>query len=412
MSRLSLFLLFLLLPVYLIRFSLGPLPTTLLEVGIWACVLLWIWEHWGNIRRIFRELWSNHRGFVVSASVFLLSATVSLFWAADMRTAAGEWKAFYIEPALIGFLIWYELKKNRSFLPQLSVALMLCGLATALLAIYQHFTGWLVPYAFWENRNTYRVTAWYGFPNGVGLFLAPLIPLAFYLTRHFWAQRAALLPRVALALALLFVPAALIAIWYAKSTGALVGVAAGIGVLLLMNQKTRWSAIAAAVIGLSVFALLPIQNPIKQELLLQDRSGQIRLSMWAETWDLLADRPITGTGLASYDERIGPYHRTVNGEGIEIFHHPHNLFLTMWVNTGLVGLIAFVGMVTFAFIAVSKHRPLGYRQQYFAITLVVMLVMGLVDSPYIKNDLSIFFWFVLAALLAEQHRIKTPKATP
>jgi len=41
----------------------------------------------------------------------------------------------------------------------------------------------MVPWEFWENRNTYRVTGWYGFPNAVGLFIAPLIPLSLYLLK-------------------------------------------------------------------------------------------------------------------------------------------------------------------------------------------------------------------------------------
>ena len=89
-----------------------------------------------------------------------------------------------------------------------------------------------------------------------------------------------------------------------------------------------------------------MNKPIKQELLMQDRSGQIRINMWGETTELLRANPLTGAGLASYSKRIAPYHHPINGnDNIEIFHHPHNIFLTMWVNLGILGLIGFVWMI-------------------------------------------------------------------
>ena len=163
-----------------------------------------------------------------------------------------------------------------------------------------------MPYSFWENQNTFRVTAWYGFPNAVGLFLAPLIPLAIYLIK----QKLTFISRI---LSLIFVPLSILAIIYAKSTGALVGLAAGIGFLLLMYKKTRWPAVTICFLGLlSLFSFSGLSK-IKQELLFQDRSGQIRIGIWNETWQFLKDNPLSGAGLASYMEKIKPYHTTVNG---------------------------------------------------------------------------------------------------
>ena len=136
------------------------------------------------------------------------------------------------------------------------------------------------------------------------------------------------------------------AILFAKSTGGLIGAAAGIGAPLVLWKKTRWPTLAIGLASLLVLALLPMNKPIKQELLMQDRSGQIRINMWGETTELLRANPLTGAGLASYSKRIAPYHHPINGnDNIEIFHHPHNIFLTMWVNLGILGLIGFVWMI-------------------------------------------------------------------
>ena len=86
---------------------------------------------------------------------------------------------------------------------------------------------------------------------------------------------------------------------------------------------------------------------------------------------------------------------------IEVFHHPHNIFLTVWVNTGLVGLLGFVGILLWFFVTAirdfknTESKSLSYT---LLIAMCVWLVMSLVDSPYIKNDLALLFWLVVGLM--------------
>lgn len=392
------------LPAYLIRFHLGPLPTTVLEVMIWTIVLIFFIQttvkaEWAAVRDRLIHIARQRKTFFIAAGVFLLSATVSIFTALDTRAALGEWKAFYVEPFLFFLIIigaGQNTEQRKHLMHSILVGLVFSGLATALLAIYQHNTGWMVPWAFWENGQSYRVTGWYGFPNGVGLFLAPLPFLALLLLsdrgwKNFWLAR---LPAILL---IVTVPLALI---YAKSTGGLIGLLAGIGLLLLFHAKTRWPALVIGAIGILGVMTTPALEPIKNEMLARDRSGQIRVAMWGEAVELLSDRPVVGAGLASYQDRVRPYHTTVNGDGIEIFHHPHNLFLTMYVNLGIMGLMGFIWLL------VSFYRS-GLHQPFFLAAMTTIVVHGLVDSPYIKNDLAVLFW-ILPALLLLSEPIKKP----
>ncbi len=202
----------------------------------------------------------------------------------------------------------------------------------------------------------------------------------------------------------------ILSIIYAKSTGALVALAAGLAFFLFFyNKKTRWLAIAVSIVGLVILVGLSSTNPVKQELFFADRSGQLRVNMWAETTEFLKAHPIAGAGLASYSKLIYPYRID---KWIEVFHHPHNLFLTMWVNTGLLGLFAFVWILVWFFrVGLSRNmyhvtRNNGTMEQYnnktpfLLASMVIILVMGLVDSPYIKNDLAILFWLLPALLLS------------
>lgn len=390
----GLFLLFLLLPTYLIRFSIGPLPSTFLEGIILITILIYSIKNRTTLITDIKSLFHNNTLLFSGILLFLLGATISIAFATDIRAALGEWKAFYIEPVLLFLVLSLAYKKKQiTTLRPLFFALILSGFVTSLLAIYQHYTGWLVPHAFWANRDTYRVTAWYGFPNGVGLFLGPIVMVAVYLVKQWFSERS---NKYLLILPILAIPTTLLAILYAKSTGALVGIAGAIGLLLLLHKKTRLPAIIVGIIGLYSLLSFSALSPLKEEVFFQDRSGQIRLSMWQDTWNLLQDHPIRGAGLASYTEVIEPYHTRVNREGIEIFHHPHNIFLTLWVNTGIIGLFGFLLIICWFYYT-------GFRdKKYYQLAIMTsILVMGLVDSPYIKNDLAIFFWLFPAALLAK-----------
>ncbi len=413
----GLFLFFLLLPTYLIRFPLFGIPTTLLEMMFLILLGVWLLSRIPHptsqknmvgfglrVMSTIKQFYQTHTILTYSTALFLLGATISIFTSVDIRTALGEWKAFYVEPVLLFILLihWHSTQPapEKSVIRFIYTPLILCGLSTALFAVIQHYTdGWMVPYAFWENRATYRVTAWYGFPNAVGLFLAPLIPLALYTAYTTYEKE-----KYVAIVSILSIILSTIAIIFAKSTGAIIGVLGSTGITLILYKRTRIPTLLLGSIATLCVLTLPQLTPIKEELLFQDRSGQIRLAIYDETKQLLADRPVLGAGIASYEERIAPYHGLVNGESIEIYHHPHNLFLTLWVNIGLIGLVGFIGILFVLFrrgVSLYTQTRTSFLTSltYSAfLSLCIILVTSLVDSPYIKNDLAFLFWTIIALI--------------
>lgn len=394
----------LLLPTYLIRFSIGPIPTTFLEIMIGILVLITLIQYKKySENSLLPKLFKNHPTLIIATSIFLLSATIGIFIADDTRTALGEWKAFYIEPIFfVGVILTVCTQKKH--VPTLLASLAISGIATGLLAIYQHFTGWLVPYAFWENRNTYRVTAWYGFPNAVGLFLGPLFCVGIYFLHDSAKLYLKNSQKKYIAYGFfgaLSMTTSLLGTIYAKSTGALMGMIASIGTLLFIYKKTRIPMLILTSIAILTIIFMP-NNAIKQELLFQDFSGQLRINMWGETIEFLRDYPIFGAGLGNYNEKIYPYRID---KWIEVFHHPHNIFLTMWVNIGFIGMLSFTWILVW-FFRVGLHAV--WKKQYALRTtpyiigmMSAFVIMGLVDSPYIKNDLALYFWIIIALMLIQ-----------
>jgi O-antigen ligase len=123
-----------------------------------------------------------------------------------------------------------------------------------------------------------------------------------------------------------------------------------------------------------------------------------RQEMWSETWQMLGDNWWTGAGLASYPERVAPYHQK---DYIEIYLYPHNVIFNFWSEIGLVGLIGFVLMVVCFFVVPLKNLAKQDRVKVLILKagMFVLLVHGLVDVPYFKNDLAVLWWMILVGAL-------------
>jgi len=402
--NLGLLLFFFLLPTYLVRFTILTLPTTLLELLFFITTATILFHPkkglWHTKKHIFtfsyyKTFFAKHPSLVLATTLFCISSTIAIGVALDTTKAIGAWKAFFIEPVVFAYLLAHVIEKKRD-IEYILFGIVLSGLATSVLAIYQHFTGWMVPWDFWENRNTYRVTGWYGFPNGVGIYLAPIISFAGYLIETTATKtKKHVRDHAQLWLSIICIPLALLSIIYAKSTGPLIGVAAATGLWFLLHKKTRtWTIVCIVLAGMFFFSL-PAENPIKKEVLAQDRSGQIRKDMWAESVEYLRVHPITGAGLMSYQKEIWPYRID---KWIEVFHHPHNTILTMWMNIGFFGMFAFVWICVWLARVSLQHivKKQSMAHIYMLCVLTTFLVMGLVDSPYIKNDMAMLFWLLPA----------------
>jgi O-antigen ligase len=71
---------------------------------------------------------------------------------------------------------------------------------------------------------------------------------------------------------------------------------------------------------------------------------------------------------------------------------PHNIFLTFYLTTGLLGFVAFIWLLVIFF-----QNVIAKRAEFSPALVAVMasiLAYGLVDTPYFKNDLSLIFWIV------------------
>ena len=370
----SLFVLAGLLPLYLIRFSVG-IPFTLLEVLILITIVRWLF-----LRKPHLRIASIHKDpFARIALLVLTAASFGVTFAPDLASALGQWKAYFVEPIILFFIYRTELSKKDWH--HVFTAFMWSAVIVSLIGILQWIFRIGIPIP-WDIER--RITSIFPYPNALGLYIAPIIGLSFAAL----FQKKKFLP-------LLTILLGMIAIILAKTEAALVTIPAALLITLWIGPfsskiKTRLTG-ACLLTAVALFSFIPA---VHEKILLQDYSGQVRISQWQETAELLKTTPIFGSGLGGYQEALQPFHDPTL---YEIFEYPHNIFLNIWTELGLLGLFAFVLLS----LLVLK-TTIRYRYDHLVLgaflALLIMFIHGLVDVPYFKNDLSVMTWILLAAI--------------
>ncbi len=438
------------LPVYQIRFALFGLPLTLLEVMIFVLFTVWFVQGLKNKEiPLFWKLsaqggpasgWKNIKNYPFWKEIIavLVIAFISMLIAGASNASLGILKAYFIEPIMffIVFVNIYKLKENRE---KIFWALAFSAFIISAVAIYQKITGQLIPVEF---VNSGRVTGVFPYPNAVGLYLGPIIMLMvgwlLSLRSASWRRSNPVSLRlfnprgIATAFGLaMTVILSLMSIYFAGSEGALIGIiVAGIIFGLLHDKLSRRAVIAILILGAVVLSINSgIRQDVYQKVTLQDLDGQIRKQLWRETWQMLNSSPVNfifGAGLANYQQAIAPYHQSgiyIRNDDpefdkmvqisleyqqkvwqpLEIYLYPHNLFLNFWSELGLVGMLLFIWIIAKFFMVgfqLIKQQVTRYELCVVSLlcAMIVLVIHGLVDAPYFKNDLAVLFWVLIGML--------------
>lgn len=372
-----------LLPWYTVRWRYGPLPTTLLETGILLTIAVFVLESW---RQQQRPEWRT--AFTLPALVFILAGAISVVVAPDRRAALGLYRAYILEPiaffVVISFVVrtWTHARWILAGLAASGLAVCIPNAFVVLQAIRHHTLNVAVapPVVIYQTANA------------VALFVVPLIAVAAAMAlyspdvRDRWASAA-------------FLVVALPATLLSFSRGGYLALVV-IGLSLAASHRTRaWLVPAIVLLTVVVSRIPPVASRLGHEVNLADpnNSLQERIRLWGATFRMLKDHPIFGSGLSGFKQTIDAYRSGVYSEELI---YPHNIVLNFWTETGLLGLAAFAWI----FVQAARIAWTGWRegpptwkplQLGVLLMLVGVVVHGLVDVPYWKNDLSLEFWVLL-----------------
>ncbi len=376
------------LPVYVLRTKVGPLPTTLLELMLLAMMIGATMS--GRIV-IWRTGWERTKPWRLAILLWMTATGIAILIAPDHLAALGLWRAYTLEPLFYFVLLLGTLKhKEDDYVLIRSLVMVTIGITAW--AVFQFVTNIGIPHPWDVEILRRRATGPFPFPNAVSLFCAPIAALCFGLAISKTGTRRAV--------PMLGFTAGTIATLLAKSVGGTLAILSTVLMALIWKKRTRLiTVISTCIIIITILIVPALRTPIIRNLSFQDWSGKVRLIIWHESWNMIKDRPIFGAGLGAYPEIIKPYHKATF---IEIFQYPHNILLNLWSETGLPGILAFSLIVIIWLrlaLTAAKDKDATHRAPtLFVLPLLAILVQGLVDVPYFKNDLAILFW-IFAALI-------------
>ena len=387
--------LFALTPTYRIRFELAGIPLNLLEILVIVFIgsfIFWI-ARTKQLKSFMKFITDQPKIFILGAGLFIVAGLLSTLISPDLRHAAGMYLTLILMPIMCFFPAKYILKSDRNKEIFLTTITLVILIASAY-AVVQYFTLIGLPESWWGNSaEPKRAISFLSHPNKFALWLTPLLALLLpYLLKQDSGRKKALLY-----LTQIFGITALI---LSGTRGGWLGLLAAIAVFTLLskNKKVLTAAILFAIVGAITIAATPnlryrVILPFKGE-----KSTVSRFSLWHTANKMIEDSPILGKGLYGYQGNFEKYN---TDPGLSPINHPHNIFLTLWVETGLLGLISFLIIGIYSAWIAFKNRTSPIKMGLL-LFLIAFFVHGLADSPYIINDLALVYWLVTALGLSDQ----------
>jgi O-antigen ligase len=182
----------------------------------------------------------------------------------------------------------------------------------------------------------------------------------------------------------------------------------------------RWKWIASG-IGVGLIAVTLMMSSVTRDAIIQgitevrtvsDENAEfssmgIRMVMWENSIEMIRRNPLLGTGTGDYRHVYADVVRDVPGWRGQLVEDPHQQYLHIWSEHGLIAL----GLFLF-FLAVSAKNAFemlaGAYSNFGYIALAILLATTL--NGFVNGHFSSFvegrlFWITFAAMLAGQSKI-------
>lgn len=383
-----------------------------------------------------RTAWRGHWALTWMLAAYCLTVLLSTILASDSALADARvvecLKMFAI------YLVVVTLTSSRAVLRRSVWTLVISGAFLAGIALLQVATGdFANEYGglarvknahIYENVFEPRIAGPLGDPNFFAQILLVLVPLALFLGWHAGHR----LTKVCA-----FASAGLItmATVFTYSRGG----ALALGVVLLLSFLGRkiWSrhAAAAVVVASVLFLMLPVDFasrlttirqllPGSDDLLHPDSSFEERKLLTTAAWRMLLDHPVLGIGAGNYTihfdryaEEIGSASRQYEEPGDS--HYPHNLYLEIGAETGLLGIFLFGAVVMICLVSLQQARaafvrlgdtPSAGLAQALSIAVTGYLISSLFLHGHFQRPLWLLFALAAASYGLSQRRDEAPAA--
>ncbi|MDZ4385173.1 MAG: O-antigen ligase family protein [Candidatus Moranbacteria bacterium] len=356
------------MPAYLWKISFLGVPTNMFELMASVAVIWFVIE-----RRTFKIALRGYEKYFIPIVMIMGGLALGTLFGGSVLVGLGIIKSWFIIPMVFAFVALEATRREKS--GAVLEATYISALLVASVALVYFFLG--------EMTYDGRLKAFYNSPNYLAMFLAPAIIIggAFFAKRK--AFYAISLPIILSALYLTFSYAAWLAVF----------VAAGGLVFLNENGWKKWKS--ALFLGLVAGIIIFFQigtSKFDGLVRLEDRSSLAsRMMIWNSAGKMIVDNAFLGIGPGNFQDKYLEYQKYFPPYLEWAVPQPHNLFLAFWLQAGLAGLAGFLAILVLWFrdLSGSWKKEVDWGA---AAIIIYILVHGIFDTTYFKNDLAVLFW--------------------
>lgn len=386
-----------LLPIAHWKVTLFGLPLYSVEMPVGVALAVYMYGYWKGVFSPLKNVY-KHNPFILGILLLCLGALTSFLFNPFSWTGLGMIKTWFFVPILFVWL-WTETKPEKKDVDTMLFLWLGTIAFVSLIALEYFFQGKMT----FDNR----LSAWYASPNYLAFFLAPEILLVHYFFLHplfadkKWSRRM----MIGILISFLFVLfhthsyAVWASIFFAEN-------------LFFFLKRTQYSTYttqeqrtAFFLLFLFLLFLFLESGSEKWQALtsLQERSSLAsRMMIWEVATTVISDNSVFGIGIGRFQEVYLSYQNQFPLYLEWAVPQPHNLYMALWLQTGIIGFFSFLFLV---FVWIKKMFSLGQsvhciddmkkRSALFVALLSFFLILGFVDTPFFKTDLAFIFWIIL-----------------
>ncbi len=387
-------------PTYLIKSSISFIPTTFLELAIYVLILVEIIKYLFNKKFPDQELVIKFKPLFWPIIIWLAVALLAVLFSSDLRLSLGVWKGWFVDPILFLFILLINIKNSTDWL-RTAIGLFVSASFISSFGLLEYSLGQGL-------RSDGLLNSVYEPANYVAMFTIPIIFLGITLALLTQDKKIKYLYWLLLLVNIL-------ALYYTKSYGGYLALVVGLLFYLIMYSRQsikarKYLLVSGMILIFLVSAVVSSQAKFQNYFKSSGRTSiSTRQQIWWTSILLIKEKTLWGWGLGNFQESYRSRVKQIYPKPLEWnVVKAHNLYLNLWIEMGILGLLAFLYLIIkiFSILRSELETEIKERKLFIASlisALVAILVHGLVDTPYFKNDLSLVFFIFAGLILLLKH---------
>ncbi|MDP4007564.1 MAG: O-antigen ligase family protein [Candidatus Peregrinibacteria bacterium] len=362
-------------------------------------------------KKIYKE---RELPFYENFSLITLVILFSLSYINSLTRNVGLLELGSLYAGAILILLGYNIAQNKDQLKRLFSVFSISSLASLIIGFVFYFGDTFERFS--GTFNNY-FEPWSAFPNAYGDFLILIMPLTFYLVEQKKKKKAgmiAFLPEITFSLS---VAAVLLTDSQGIHVAAIILFALLLGRLMIVGKfakKLIVLSLIGLVLGLGAHALknnlmpkyredVEISNQVSMDAKSYEQQNSVntRLDHFKTGFNLMLSAPLFGYGPGSY-----PY---VSANKLTLLNnsdHPHNLFLKIGIENGILTLIAFITFIGIILLRalIIFFQKLDPAREVVFLSIVAFLAHQMIDYNLNFASVEFLFYILLGTLIIERVR--------